>query len=57
MAKYRVTMVLKEFYELEIEADSYEEAVDMANDTDVGDFIETGIVTEQFEVEEIKQDD
>jgi hypothetical protein len=57
MAKYKATMVLKEYYELEIEADSYEDAVDIANDTDVSDFIETNIVTEQFDVEEIEQDD
>ena len=57
MAKYRATMALKEYYELEIEADSYEDAVDIANNTDVSDFIETGIVTEQFDVEEIEQDD
>jgi hypothetical protein len=57
MSKYRVTLVLKEYYELEIEADSYEKAVDMASDTDISYFDETGIVTEQFDVEEIEQDD
>jgi hypothetical protein len=57
MAKYRVTMALREFYELEIEADSYEDAVDMAGDIDISEFNETGIVTEQFDVEEIEQDE
>jgi hypothetical protein len=58
MAKYRVTMAIKELFELEIEADSYEDAVDMVvKDIDFSDFNETGIVTEQFEVEEIEQDD
>lgn len=57
MAKYRVTMALREFYELEIEADSYEDAVDIAGDIDISEFNETGIVTEQFDVEEIEQDD
>jgi hypothetical protein len=58
MAKYRVTMAIKELFELEIEADSYEDAVDMVvKDIDFSDFNETGIVTEQFEVEEIGEDE
>ena len=49
--KYVCKLALKEFYELEIEADSYEEAVLIANDTDIAEFTETGIITEQMEVE------
>lgn len=54
MGKYKVTMILREYYELEIEADSYGKAFDIAGDTDISDFNETNIVTEQLEIEEIK---
>jgi len=53
MPKYVCKLALKEYYELEIEADSYEEAVDIAGDTDISEFTETGITTEQMEVEEV----
>jgi hypothetical protein len=57
MTKYRVTLEIKEYYEMEIEADSYEKAVDIANDTEISYFNETGIITERFDVEEIEQDE
>ena len=53
MTKYICKLGLKEYYELEIEANSYEEAVNIANDTDISEFTETGITTEQMEVEEV----
>ena len=56
MPKYICKLALKEYYELEIEADSYEEAVDIANDTDISEFTETGIITEQMDVEPLEQE-
>lgn len=54
--KYKVTLSLKEYYELEIEADDYESAVLIAQDTDIAEFNETGMTTEQFNVEELTND-
>ena len=54
--KYKVTLALKEYYELEIEADDYESAVLIAQDTDIAEFNETGMTTEQFNVEELTND-
>jgi len=53
MPKYLCTLALKEYYELEIQADDYETAVQIANDTDIEYFTETGTTTEQMEVEEV----
>ena len=55
MAKYLCTLVIKEHYELEIEADTYEEAVDIANDTDVSEFTMTNFVTQRMDVEPLEE--
>jgi len=55
MNKYICKLALKEYYELEIEAEDYETAVQIANDTDIAEFTETGIITESMEVEEANE--
>ena len=49
--KYKITLTLAEQYETEIEAENVAEARNIANDMDIADFDETGIITQDMKVE------
>jgi hypothetical protein len=51
MAQYKVKLSLTELYETVIEADSELEAVKIADDMDIEEFNETGIITNEITVE------
>lgn len=51
MAQYKVKLSLKELYETVIEADSELEALKIADDMDIDEFNETGIITNEVTVE------
>lgn len=49
--KYKVKLTLTEQYETEIEANSEDEAYNIANDMDIAEYEETGIITQDMNIE------
>lgn len=49
--QYIATLIMEEHYILEIEADSLEQAREIADATDLNDWKETGLITNSLDVE------
>lgn len=50
MNKYKVVLTLQEVYEVYVNANSAEEAHNIASDMDIAEFTETGITTQDMSV-------
>jgi hypothetical protein len=54
MPKYKVTLTMKETYDLYVEAENEDEALDIARDTDVYEYEQVGVQTVDEDIVEVK---
>ena len=54
MPKYKVTLTMKETYDLYVEAENEDEALDIARDTDVDEYEQVGVQTVDEDIVEVE---